>query len=157
MTEIDNEKLIEVLRDHYRESIFVTDGDGNVIFANEVAAKRIGLPLSELEGRNVADMVREGVYNYSTVMESIRTKGEVAAEINSSGDLHTFSNSVPIMDDNGIVNLVVTNNMSIEHSKEWEEVIGREKQKTDLLKRELDYLRLKDKRVIVANSEAASL
>lgn len=153
MAAIDNDKLIEALRDYYRESIFVTDGSGNVVFANEVASQRVGLPLDELIGRNVQDMVSEGVYSYSTVMESIRTKREVAAEINSSDDLHTFSNSVPVMDDTGKVDLVVTNNMSIEHSKEWEEIIGREKQKTDMLKRELDYLRLRDKRVIIANSK----
>ncbi len=153
MAAINNDKLIEALRDYYRESIFVTDGSGNVIFANEVASQRVGLPLDELIGRNVQDMVSEGVYSYSTVMESIRTKREVAAEINSSDDLHTFSNSVPVMDETGRVNLVVTNNMSIEHSKEWEEIIGRQKQKTDMLKRELDYLRLRDKRVIIANSK----
>ncbi|MCR5181597.1 MAG: sigma 54-interacting transcriptional regulator [Clostridia bacterium] len=153
MAAIDNDKLIEALRDYYRESIFVTDGSGTVVFANEVASQRVGLPLDELIGRNAQDMVSEGVYSYSTVMESIRTKREVAAEINSSDDLHTFSNSVPVMDKNGRVELVVTNNMSIEHSKEWEEIIGREKQKTDMLKRELDYLRLRDKRVIIANSK----
>ncbi|MBR6955704.1 MAG: sigma-54 factor interaction domain-containing protein, partial [Firmicutes bacterium] len=97
-------------------------------------------------------MVRDGVYNYSTVMEAIRTKREVAAEINRSDDLHTFSNSVPVLGEDGRARMVITNNMSIERSKEWEEIIGREKLKTDMLRRELDYLRLKDKRVIVANS-----
>lgn len=152
MPELDYKKLVEALRQHYRDSIFVTDGYGNVVFANEVASQRLGLPISELEGRNVQDMVREGLYNYSTVMEAIRTKREVAAEINRSDDLHTFSNSVPVLNEDGKVRMVITNNMSIERTKEWEEIIGREKQKADMLKRELDYLRLKDKRVIVANS-----
>ena len=152
MPELDYKKLVEALRKYYRDSIFVTDGYGNVVFANEVASQRVGLPISELEGRNVQDMVRDGVYNYSTVMEAIRTKREVAAEINRSDDLHTFSNSVPVLGEDGRVRMVITNNMSIERSKEWEEIIGREKLKTDMLRRELDYLRLKDKRVIVANS-----
>ena len=152
MTEKEKDDLIEALRDYYRDSIFVTDGAGNVIFSNEVASQRIGLPIDELEGRNVRDMVEEGVYSYSTVMEAIRTKREVAAEINSTDDLHTFSNSVPIMDENGKVCMVVTNNISIERTKEWKEIIDREKQKSDMLRRELDYLRLRDKRVIISNS-----
>ena len=152
MTEKEKDDLIEALRDYYRDSIFVTDGAGNVIFSNEVASQRIGLPIDELEGRNVRDMVEEGVYSYSTVMEAIRTKREVAAEINSTNDLHTFSNSVPIMDENGKVCMVVTNNISIERTKEWKEIIDREKQKSDMLRRELDYLRLRDKRVIISNS-----
>lgn len=152
MTEKEKDNLIEALRDYYRDSIFVTDGEGNVIFANDVASQRVGLPMDELRGRNVRDMVEEGVYSYSTVMEAIRTKREVAAEINSTDDLHTFSNSVPVFNEKGDVRMVVTNNMSIERSKEWEEIIGREKLKADMLRRELDYLRLRDKRVIVANS-----
>ncbi|MBE6026448.1 MAG: AAA family ATPase, partial [Clostridiales bacterium] len=153
MTEKEKDDLIEALRDYYRDSIFVTDGNGNVIFANDVASQRVGLPMDELRGRNVHDMVEEGVYSYSTVMEAIRTKREVAAEINSTDDLHTFSNSVPVFNEKGEVRMVVTNNMSIERSKEWEEIIGREKQKADMLRRELDYLRLRDKRVIIANSK----
>jgi PAS domain S-box-containing protein len=152
MTEKEKDDLIEALRDYYRDSIFVTDGNGNVIFVNDVASQRVGLPMDELRGRNVHDMVEEGVYSYSTVMEAIRTKREVAAEINSTDDLHTFSNSVPVFDEKGEVRMVVTNNMSIERSKEWEEIIGREKLKADMLRRELDYLRLRDKRVIIANS-----
>ena len=131
MTEKDKDDLIEALREYYRDSIFITDGYGNVIFTNEVASQRVGLPIDELEGRNVREMVEEGVYSYSTVMEAIKTKREVAAEINCTDNLHTFSNSVPILDQNGEVCMVVTNNMSIERSKEWEEIIDREKQKSD--------------------------
>jgi PAS domain S-box-containing protein len=152
MTEKEKDALIEALRTHYRDSIFVTDGYGNITFANEVSSQRLGVPISELEGRNVSDLVKEGVYGHSTVMEAIETKQEVAGEINFTDDLHTFSNSVPIMDENGKVIMVVTNNMSIARGKEWEEIISREKQKADMLKRELDYLRLRDKSVIIANS-----
>ena len=152
MTEKEKDDLIEALRDYYRDSIFVTDGSGTVTFSNKVASQRVGLPIDELEGRNVRDMVEEGVYSYSTVMEAIRTKKEVAAEINSTDDLHTFSNSVPILDQDGKVRMVVTNNISIERTEEWKAIIDREKQKSDMLRRELDYLRLKDKRVIIANS-----
>ncbi len=33
MTEKEKDNLIEALRDYYRDSIFITDGNGNVIFA----------------------------------------------------------------------------------------------------------------------------
>ena len=153
MTRSESEKLLEALREHYRESIFVTDGLGNVTFANRVASERMGIPIPELEGKNVQDMVDEGLYQRSTVMEAIKTKHEVAAEINNSDDHRSFSNSVPVIDEDGRVTMVVTNNMSIEHNKEWEEIIGREKQKADLLRRELDYLKLQDTRVIIAKSK----
>ena len=71
MTEKEKDALIEALRTHYRDSIFVTDGYGNITFANEVSSQRLGVPISELEGRNVSDLVKEGAYCHSTVMEAI--------------------------------------------------------------------------------------
>lgn len=148
----DKQKLLDALHEHFRESIFVTDGEGNVIFANKVSSERLGIPVENMEGRNVRELLNRGLYKYSTVLEAIETKKETVGEINSDGDLHTFSNSVPIMDDAGNIELVVTNNMSVQRNKEWEEIIAREKQEADYLRRELDYLRLKDRRVLIANS-----
>ncbi len=152
MVPYDKEKLLDALHEHFRESIFVTDGEGNVIFANKVSSERLGIPVDEIEGRNVQELLDEGLYKYSTVLEAIETKKETLGEINSEGDLHTFSNSVPVLDEAGNIELVVTNNMSVQRNKEWEEIIAREKREADYLRRELDYLRLKDKRVVIANS-----
>ena len=152
MAVIDERKILEALREHFRESIFVTDGEGNVVFANKEASERLGIPIEKMEGSNVHELLNEGLYKYSTVLEAIETKKESLGEINFKGDLHTFSNSVPVLDDSGRVELVVTNNMSVQRNKEWEEIIAREKQEADYLRRELDYLRLKDKRVFIANS-----
>ena len=148
----DKEKLLNALHEHFRESIFVTDGEGNVIFANKESSERLGIPVDKMEGRNVRELLEEGLYKYSTVLEAIETKKETLGEINYDGDLHTFSNSVPIVNEEGKVELTVTNNMSVQKNKEWEEIIAREKQEADYLRRELDYLRLKDRRVLIANS-----
>ena len=36
------EDILQALSTHYKESIFVSDGEGNVIFVNDIGAERIG-------------------------------------------------------------------------------------------------------------------
>ena len=59
MTEKEKDDLIEALRDYYRDSIFVTDGNGNVIFVNDVASQRVGLPMDELRGETCATWLKK--------------------------------------------------------------------------------------------------
>ena len=37
---MDEKKILDALHDHYKESIFITDGEGRVIYVNKVAADR---------------------------------------------------------------------------------------------------------------------
>lgn len=55
------EEILKALNEHYKESIFITDGEGNIIFVNEVGAKRIGPPREELMYKNVRKLVEEGI------------------------------------------------------------------------------------------------
>ena len=50
--------------------------------------------------------------------------------------------------------MVVTTNMSMEHNKEWEEIIEKERAVMARMKRELDHLRLRGHSRIIANSPA---
>ena len=36
------EDILQALSTHYKEPIFVSDGEGNVIFVNDIGAERIG-------------------------------------------------------------------------------------------------------------------
>ena len=144
--------ILNALRDYYEESIFITDGEGNVVFANKLAAQRLGTTVENLEGRNVRELIEAGLYQNSTVLEAIKTKTTVLGSLGGKSDHVTYSNSVPVLDDEGNVELVVTNNMSIKRSREWEEIISKDRLENTRLRREMEYLRLKDQRVLVANS-----
>lgn len=149
---MDNKRLLDALHDYFEESIFITDGEGNILFANKKASQRLNIPVERLEGRNVRDLMEEGAYVNSTVLEAIRTKKPVVGSLGGNSEHVTYSNSVPILDANGDVELVVTNNMSQKQNLEWERIINKDREENTRLKRELDYLRLKDQRMLVANS-----
>lgn len=58
------------------------------------------------------------------------------------------------MDARGNVEMVVTTNMSMEHNKEWEEIIAKERAAMARMQRELDHLRLKGHSRMIAGSPA---
>lgn len=152
--EFTAEQILEALNRYYKESIFITDGEGNVIFVNEEGARRIGPPREELMYRNVGELVEEGVYDNSTSITAIQTKQDAVSALTYKTKNSSISHSIPVLDDKGDVEMVVTTNMSIEHNKEWEEIIAKERAAMARMKRELDHLRLKDHSELVANSPA---
>lgn len=150
---VTTEMILSALNTHYCESIFITDGDGVIIFVNELGAQRLGVAREKLMYKNVRDLVEEGVYGRSTTLMAIETKEECIARLNPDDRESTVSHSVPLLDENGEVIMVVTNNMSLEHSGEWESILKNERQIAERLRRELDNLKLQsDERDIVIES-----
>lgn len=148
------EEILEALNKYYKESIFITDGEGNVVFVNEVGANRMGAPTSELMGKNVSELLKDELYDNSTSLMAIQTKKDAVAALKYKTKNSSISHSIPVLDGTGEVEMVVTTNMSMEHNKEWEEIIAKERMAMMRMKRELDHLRLQDHNKLVVNSPA---
>ena len=148
------EEILEALNKYYKESIFITDGEGNVIFVNEEGARRIGPAREELIHKNVSKLVEEGIYDNSTSLTAIQTKQEAVSALTYKSKDSSISHSIPVLDSRGDVEMVVTTNMNMQHNKEWEEIIAKERAAMARMQRELDHLRLKDHSKLVANSPA---
>ena len=151
---ITAEDILAALNEYYKESIFVTDGAGNIIYINEVAAERLGVPREELMYKNVKHLVEEGVYDKSTTLTAIQTKQDTVSALTYKTKNSSISHSIPVMNRSGEVEMVVTNNMSMEHNKEWEEIIAKERAAMARMKRELDHLRLKGHSTMIVDSPA---
>ena len=148
------EDILQALSTYYKESIFVSDGEGNVIFfVNDIGAERIGAKnKEEILYRNVKELVKDGYYDNSPILKAIETKKETFATIRYKNENASVSHSVPVLDDNRNVTMVVTNNMSTEHSNEWANILSKEHANMEKLRRELDYLRLQDHGTMIVNS-----
>ena len=151
------EDILEALNTHYCESIFITDGEGKIIFVNQLGAERMGTERDKLMGRNVNDLVSEGMYEKSTTLAAIETKQDAVGTLNPDDEKSSVSHSVPVLDAGGNVIMVVTNNMNKEHSREWEEILKRERQVSERLRRELDNLRDQEEEPLIAQSEGIHL
>ena len=148
------EEILAALNQYYKESIFITDGEGNIIFVNEVGAERIGPPREELMYKNVKQLVKEGVYDKSTSLTAIQTKQDAVSALTYRTKNSSISHRIPVLDARGNVEMVVTTNMSMEHNKEWEEIISKERAAMARMQRELDHLRLKGHSRMIAGSPA---
>lgn len=102
----------------FPSTLFVTDRFGNILISNEFTALTIGMPLEEILRSNVMDLVSAGYYDYSITMEAIRTKKRVTRKINTNRGFRILSTSIPILEPDGEIQLVVTtsNKCSIEES-----------------------------------------
>lgn len=152
--EYSADEILEVMRNYYAESIFITDSTGKVIYVNDVAADRLGASIEKLEGKDVRKLMEDGVYSQSTVLMCMESREEIIAPINPNVPNGNISHSIPVFDKDGKISMVVTNNMSHEHSEEWSEILSAERVENRRMQRELDYLRLKNQSSIVAKSVA---
>ena len=144
--------ILDAIAKYYPESIFIADENGTIIYVNKVGAERLGTSVDHLLYKNVRELIDCGLYKNSTILQAIKTKKECTATLFPESDNPSVSHSIPVLDDNGNISMVITNNMSVEHSKEWERMMSEERKITDRLRRELDHLRLKNHDTIIANS-----
>lgn len=90
------------------DAVLLTDPTGNVVLANSAAGQLIGISPSKLLGRNVGDLVREGVYQRSIAMEAIQAKNTITGMIKTPAGLTAMSTSVPQLDPAGNVRYVIS-------------------------------------------------
>ena len=154
MKQFTAEEILDVIDKYFSESVFITDGEGNIIFVNDKGAKRMKSTKEELEGRNVYDLINEGLYKQSTTKMAIETKKPFTGMLDPNLEESTASHSVPVLDENGNVYVVITANMSLEHNKEWESILMEERGISEKLRREIDNLRTQNPVLIVAESSA---
>ncbi|WP_144554084.1 sigma-54-dependent Fis family transcriptional regulator [Peribacillus simplex] len=138
--EFDMKKSVEELQKENAEletifnlsldEIFVTDGNGTCIRVNPVCEKNSGRLVSELIGRNVRDLVKEGIFTPSATLKVLeeRKPATVIQSTPSGKRLHVTS--TPVFDESGELSLVISNTIDIteilslkEKIREMEELI----------------------------------
>lgn len=101
--------------DHSFEPIFVTDKFGNCILNSEStlsSASVLGVTAQELVGKNVEDLVRLGIYDWSPTLKAIETRSVVSGILKTGFGSNVMATSTPIMNETGEIIMVVTNFLS---------------------------------------------
>lgn len=95
------------------DAMLVTDDKGNIILANQSAADNLDMPVGELVGNNVYDMLKKEIYINSTIVKALEEK-QVVTDIVIHKENKLLSTSVPILDTRGNVKFVITNSRTHE-------------------------------------------
>ena len=131
------EKIKAIIESSY-DGFFVTDGQANTILVNSAYEKITGLKASELVGRNMEDLVKEGYYDESVSLRVLKEKRAVTIPQTLKSGKSILVTGNPIIDEDGNIKMVVTNvrDMTdlVELQQQLEEVKGMSKAYRDMLK-----------------------
>lgn len=118
------------------DGIFITDGEGTVVELNQTA---LGAQQREhILGKNMRELIKEGVYRDSCSLQSIKEKRKVTRFQNEETELLTTA--IPYIED-GDVQLVVCCERELEELEIMKEQIRISEKKLEDYRRELEYLR----------------
>lgn len=99
---------LNVCLESSHDGIMVSDGMGNVIRLNAALEKLIGVKRRDILGRNVADLVQEGVYETSAILQVIETGKTATVVIDHNGRQLLITGS-PVYNANSAMTAVVAN------------------------------------------------
>ena len=99
---------LNVCLESSHDGIMVSDGMGNVIRLNAALEKLIGVKRRDILGRNVADLVQEGVYESSAILQVIETGKTAIVVIDHNGRQLLITGS-PVYNANSAMTAVVAN------------------------------------------------
>ncbi|MFF2444313.1 sigma-54 interaction domain-containing protein [Priestia megaterium] len=112
------------------DEIFVTDGNGTCIRVNPVCERNTGRQVNELVGKNVRDLVNEGIFTPSATLKVLEEKQPVTVIQSTSSGKRLHVTSTPVFNAEGELTLVISNTIDItevlslkEKVKEMEELI----------------------------------
>lgn len=153
--EIDAAALIQMLESSY-DGIWITDGQGKVLFANSANATLLGITRAELIGKSTEQLLSEKTLSGSVILETIEKRRQISKEIfNYNTNIKVLATATPIFDNDGNIRYVFNNVRDItklnklqDQVRDKDEIISRQHQQMETLRIKLGM------DTIVANSKA---
>jgi PAS domain S-box-containing protein len=102
-------KEFEAIIDLASVGIWVTDRTGVTIIANQAACRTKGVTKEQVIGKNIFQLVTEGVINHSATTEVLKRKCPVSILTNVCNGRRILVESVPIFDEEDNISSVVSN------------------------------------------------
>ncbi|MFZ5634667.1 MAG: sigma 54-interacting transcriptional regulator [Bacillota bacterium] len=149
-----NAEIEAILESSYDE-LFVVAADGTALRVNNQAAERFyGMKASELIGRNVRDLEREGIFYPRTTDEVLRTKARYDTIQHTITGKVLMVTANPVLDENGNVIKVVSNSRDITELNELRQKL----EQSERLNRQYqsEIRKLKDKENFLEDIVASS-
>jgi PAS domain S-box-containing protein len=102
-------RQLEAVIESSTDGLYLTDGNADTIRVNSAYERITGLDRRDLVGRNMRDLVREKVLDYSVTLAVLEQGKQVTLMQTVKGATQVMVTGVPVFDENGKIALVVTN------------------------------------------------
>ena len=132
-----SENIYRTIVENLGVEIFVTDGEGNVLFVNPASIAINELDVDNIVGRNVRELMADGYFGESSTLKVLEEKTTVSLLQHLKHDKKVVATGVPILDDDGEVEMVITTSQDIDVVNELLETLDEQEKEIDLLKRQL--------------------
>ncbi|MHB1406793.1 MAG: sigma-54 interaction domain-containing protein [Desulfitobacteriaceae bacterium] len=104
---------LNTIYDLSNDGLFVTDKHGITLKANRASEKFCCLSVSQLIGRDVRDLVAEGIFDPSVTLEVLKSKSPVTMMQNTKSGCRVIVTGTPVFDDDGNISSVICNTRDI--------------------------------------------
>ena len=159
-SKITPDQLNKILNAIFRVStdgLSISDRKGNIIVCNEASSKITGLKVSDFVGKNVQDLVENGIVNKSVTLEVLATKRQVNTMIFiKPTEKNILSTGTPVFDEDGNIDMIIVNDRDMTQlnnlkAKLDETRLVTEKYKDTLA--ELSMANLKEQSIVAASEK----
>ncbi|MEN6328340.1 MAG: sigma 54-interacting transcriptional regulator [Syntrophomonas sp.] len=142
------EKELDAIFDSSYDGLYITDGEANTIRLNKAFERVLGVKSEECIGRNMEDLVREGIFSRSGTLLALEKDDAITITLQAKTGRTALVTSTPIRDDHGNIILVVTNVRDISELNELQEKLEQFEGLTRAYQTELQELKLRTQCVV---------
>jgi len=152
-------KILKAVIGFSFDGLWITDGEGKVLIINRASERFNMLKNRDVIGRKMKDLQKEGFFDKSVTLEVLRKKVSVTMiqKVRSGKSILVTGN--PILDEEGNIELVITNERDITYLNKIKEELKENKALTRRYQSELSKAQLKDleKDDVIFRSEAMEI
>lgn len=132
---------LESILDCSYDGIWITDGEGKLIYVNQTNEKMIGIAKKDMIGRYCSELVDKKFFQSSATMEVIKTRKPVSVMgYNYKTKMHVLITSNPIFDENGKIKYIINNVRDMTQIKQTLTQIQKQDKVIDEQRREIENL-----------------
>jgi PAS domain S-box-containing protein len=135
-------EFYKAMVEYLGEEIFVTDGNGKILFVNPASVRMIGLSVDQIVGRSAGDLEREGYFSVSSTMEVIRQRKTVNLLQKLKDGRTVLATSVPIFDkEQEEIVMIVSTSKDVDSVNELLHTVEKQAMEIEKNKAEINNLR----------------
>jgi len=149
-------RQLETILDASSESIWICDGEGNVLRVNRATEKLLGIRAGEVVGKNIDELVNKGWMDKSVTREVLNKRSRISLiQKIHYAKKQLLVTGTPVFEDDGTISMVITNERDLTQLNELQEELEHVRIQSHRIQDELNQLSLKElkEQKIVAESK----
>ena len=106
-------RWLDAVIDSCYDGLWICDHEGNVLRINKASERISGIQAQEVLGKNMRDLIQEGLYDRSVTFEVLEKRTTVTLIQEVKGSKRALVTGTPVFDERGNIQFVVTTNRDL--------------------------------------------